>query len=181
MEKQIVSNKQFELMIERLVYQLIENHSNFLETVIIGVQPRGVELSNRILEKIKKITNNQNLQSGSLDITFFRDDFRRREGPIEAQELDMNVSIEDKKVVLIDDVLFTGRSIRAAMDALMSFGRPKQVELLVLIDRRFKRHLPIQPNYVGRTVDSILSEKVIVRWDSNNKEENIILLNSEDD
>ena len=93
----------------------------------------------------------------------------------------MNVSIEDKKVVLIDDVLFTGRSIRAAMDALMSFGRPKQVELLVLIDRRFKRHLPIQPNYVGRTVDSILSEKVIVRWDSNNKEENIILLNSEDD
>ena len=181
MEKQIVSNKQFELMIERLVYQLIENHSNFLETVIIGVQPRGVELSNRILEKIKKITNNQNLQSGSLDITFFRDDFRRRECPIEAQELDMNVSIEDKKVVLIDDVLFTGRSIRAAMDALMSFGRPKQVELLVLIDRRFKRHLPIQPNYVGRTVDSILSEKVIVRWDSNNKEENIILLNSEDD
>ncbi len=181
MEKQIVSNKQFELMIERLVYQLIENHSNFLETVIIGVQPRGVELSNRILEKIKKITNNQNLQSGSLDITFFRDDFRRRECPIEAQELDMNVSIEDKKVVLIDDVLFTGRSIRAAMDALMSFGRPKQVELLVLIDRRFKRHVPIQPNYVGKTVDSILSEKVIVRWDSNNKEENIILLNSEDD
>ena len=181
MEKQIVSNKQFELMIERLVYQLIENHSNFLETVIIGVQPRGVELSNRILEKIKKITNNQNLQSGSLDITFFRDDFRIRECPIEAQELDMNVSIEDKKVVLIDDVLFTGRSIRAAMDALMSFGRPKQVELLVLIDRRFKRHVPIQPNYVGKTVDSILSEKVIVRWDSNNKEENIILLNSEDD
>ena len=181
MEKQIVSNKQFELMIERLVYQLIENHSNFLETVIIGVQPRGVELSNRIIEKIKKITNNQNLQSGSLDITFFRDDFRRRECPIEAQELDMNVSIEDKKVVLIDDVLFTGRSIRAAMDALMSFGRPKQVELLVLIDRRFKRHVPIQPNYVGKTVDSILSEKVIVRWDSNNKEENIILLNSEDD
>ena len=67
------------------------------------------------------------------------------------------------------------------MDALMSFGRPKQVELLVLIDRRFKRHVPIQPNYVGKTVDSILSEKVIVRWDSNNKEENIILLNSEDD
>ena len=181
MEKQIVSNKQFELMIERLVYQLIENHSDFSKTVIIGVQPRGVELSNRILEKITKISNNQNLQSGNLDITFFRDDFGRRKYPIEAQELDMNVSIEDKKVVLIDDVLFTGRSIRAAMDALMSFGRPKQVELLVLIDRRFKRHLPIQPNYVGRTVDSILSEKVIVRWDSNNKEENIILLNSEDD
>ena len=181
MEKQIVSNKQFELMIERLVYQLIENHSDFSKTVIIGVQPRGVELSNRILQKITKITNNQNLQSGSLDITFFRDDFGRRECPIEAQELDMNVSVEDKKVVLIDDVLFTGRSIRAAMDALMSFGRPKQVELLVLIDRRFKRHLPIQPNYVGKTVDSILSEKVIVRWDPKKKEDNIILLNSEDD
>ena len=93
----------------------------------------------------------------------------------------MKFSIEGKNVVLIDDVLFTGRSIRSALDALMSFGRPNQVELMVLIDRRFKRHLPIQPNYVGKKVDSILSEKVIVRWNSDNTGDEIILLKSENE
>ena len=143
--------------------------------------PRGVEFTNRILDKLNEISNDKNIKSGSLDITFFRDDFGRRESPIEAQELDMNVSIEGKNVVLIDDVLFTGRSIRSASDALMSFGRPNQVELMVLIDRRLKRHLPIQPNYVRKTVDSILSEKVIVRWNSENIEDEIILLKSENE
>ncbi|MAO71368.1 MAG: bifunctional pyr operon transcriptional regulator/uracil phosphoribosyltransferase [Flavobacteriales bacterium] len=175
-KKQIVSSKQFGLMIERLAHQLIENHSDFSETILVGVQPRGVEFANRILDKLTEITNNKNIQSGSLDITFFRDDFGRRESPIEAQELDMNVSVEGKNVVLIDDVLFTGRSIRSALDALMNFGRPKHVELMVLIDRRLKRHLPIQPNYVGKTVDSIFSEKVIVKWNSENTGDEIILL-----
>ena len=101
--------------------------------------------------------------------------------PIEAQELDMNVSVEGKRVVLIDDVLFTGRSIRSAMDALLSFGRPKQVELMVLIDRRLTRDLPIHPNYVGRTVDTILEEKVIVKWESSQSEDKIILINSENE
>ena len=180
-EKQIVSSKQFGLMIERLAHQLIENHSDFSDTILVGLQPRGVEFTNRILDKLMQISKNKNIKSGSLDITFFRDDFGRRESPIEAQELDMNVSIEGKNVVLFDDVLFTGRSIRSALDALMSFGRPNQVELMVLIDRRLKRHLPIQPNYVGKTVDSILSEKVIVRWNSNNTKDEIILLKSENE
>tara|TARA_B110000459_G_scaffold6954_1_gene7235 strand:+ start:1934 stop:2494 length:561 start_codon:yes stop_codon:yes gene_type:complete len=182
MEKQIVSSNQFEIMIERLAHQLIENHSDFSETILVGLQPRGVEFTSRILEKLIEIKKNKNIVSGSLDITFFRDDFGRRDTPIEAQELDMNVSVEGKKVVLIDDVLFTGRSIRAAMDALMSFGRPKQVELMVLIDRRLKRHLPIQPNYVGKTVDSIFSERVVVKWKSENEEvkDEIILLKSEE-
>jgi pyrimidine operon attenuation protein/uracil phosphoribosyltransferase len=182
MEKQIVSSNQFEIMIERLAHQLIENHSDFSETILVGLQPRGVEFTSRILEKLIEITKNKDIVSGSLDITFFRDDFGRRDTPIEAQELDMNVSVEGKKVVLIDDVLFTGRSIRAAMDALISFGRPKQVELMVLIDRRLKRHLPIQPNYVGKTVDSIFSERVVVKWKSENEEvkDEIILLKSEE-
>ena len=182
MEKQIVSSNQFEIMIERLAHQLIENHSDFSETILVGLQPRGVEFTSRILEKLIEIKKNKNIVSGSLDITFFRDDFGRRDTPIEAQELDMNVSVEGKKVVLIDDVLFTGRSIRAAMDALMSFGRPKQVELMVLIDRRLKRHLPIQPNYVGKTVDSIFSERVVVKWKSENEkiQDEIILLKSEE-
>jgi len=160
-EKQIVSSNQFEIMIERLAHQLIENHSDFSETILVGLQPRGVEFTNRVLEKLIEITKNKDIISGSLDITFFRDDF-------------------GKKVVLIDDVLFTGRSIRAGMDALMSFGRPKQVELMVLIDRRLKRHLPIQPNYVGKTVDSISSERVVVKWKSEDVKDEIILLKSEE-
>jgi len=180
MEKQIVSSNQFGIMIERLAHQLIENHGDFSNTILVGIQPRGVEFAKRILEKLNQISNN-NIQSGNLDITFFRDDFGRRDNPIEAQELDMNVSVEGKRVVLIDDVLFTGRSIRSAMDALLSFGRPKQVELMVLIDRRLTRHLPIQPNYVGRKVDTILEEKVIVRWKSSQSEDNIILINSENE
>ena len=180
MEKQIVSREQFGIMIERLANQLIENHGDFANTILVGIQPRGVEFAKRILEKLNQISDN-NIQSGNLDITFFRDDFGRRDNPIEAQELDMNVSVEGKRVVLIDDVLFTGRSIRSAMDALLSFGRPKQVELMVLIDRRLTRHLPIQPNYVGRTVDTILEEKVIVRWKSSESEDKIILINSENE
>ena len=180
MEKQIVSREQFGIMIERLANQLIENHGDFSNTILVGIQPRGVEFSKRILEKLNQISDN-NIQSGNLDITFFRDDFGRRDNPIEAQELDMNVSVEGKRVVLIDDVLFTGRSIRSAMDALLSFGRPKQVELMVLIDRRLTRHLPIQPNYVGRTVDTILEEKVIVKWKSSQSEDKIILINSENE
>ena len=180
-EKQIVNSKQFGLMIERLAHQLIENHSDFTETILVGLQPRGVEFTKRIVDKLDEISNDKNIKSGSLDITFFRDDFGRRESPIEPQELDMNISIEDKNVVLIDDVLFTGRSIRSALDALLSFGRPNQVELMVLVDRRLKRHLPIQPNYIGKTVDSIFSEKVIVRWNSENTEDEIILLKSENE
>ena len=180
MEKQIVSSNQFGIMIERLSHQLIENHGDFSNTILVGIQPRGVEFAKRILEKLNQISTN-NIQSGNLDITFFRDDFGRRDNPIEAQELDMNVSVEGKRVILIDDVLFTGRSIRSAMDALLSFGRPKQVELMVLIDRRLTRHLPIHPNYVGRTVDTILEEKVIVRWESSESEDKIILINSENE
>jgi pyrimidine operon attenuation protein / uracil phosphoribosyltransferase len=180
MEKQIISSEQFGIMIERLSHQLIENYGDFSNTILVGIQPRGVEFAARILEKLNQISNNS-IQSGNLDITFFRDDFGRRDNPIEAQELDMNVSVEGKRVVLIDDVLFTGRSIRSAMDALLSFGRPKQVELMVLIDRRLTRHLPVQPNYVGRTVDTILEEKVIVKWKSSQSEDKIILINSENE
>ena len=98
-EKQIVNSKQFSIMIERLACQLIENHVNFEETVLVGIQPRGVNFSKRILQKINKLTYNTEIQSGSLDITFFRDDFGRRDVPIEAQELNMNFSVEGKRVV----------------------------------------------------------------------------------
>ena len=103
-------------------------------------------------------------------ITFFRDDFRRREAPLEANTTSINTIIENRKVVLIDDVLYTGRSIRAALTAIESYGRPSSIELLVLIDRRFSRSLPIQPSYKGKQVDAFNDEKVNVKWSKNDKE-----------
>ena len=145
---------------------------------MIGIQPRGVHLCNRIF---KKLSSNKfkDIKVGSLDITFYRDDFRRRQEPIVAQRIDIDFPIEGKNVILIDDVLYTGRSVRAAMDALLAFGRPKSVELMVLIDRRLSRHFPIQPNYVGEKVDTISSEKVVVEWEEFNDKDQVILLRSE--
>lgn len=160
----IIDSKGINLIITRLCYQLIENHTNFNETILIGLQPRGIFLLERIQEKLTEIDPTIQVQIGSLDITFYRDDFRRGEQPLKANETVMEHIIEDKNVVLIDDVLYTGRSVRSGLDALLDFGRPKRVELMVFIDRRFKRHLPIQPKYVGKRVDSLNSERVIVNW-----------------
>ena len=178
-ERQILNQKDIQITIERLCQQLIEHHGDFNNTVIVGVQPRGTFLSNRIIAKLKQLLNTTNLDSGSLDISFYRDDLRRRDEPIVPEVMDMNLSLEGKNVVLIDDVLFTGRSIRSAIDALMAFGRPKSVELLTLIDRRFSRDLPIQPNYVGRTVDAIDSERVIVEWKEVNVKDRILMVKSD--
>ena len=178
-ERQILNQKEIQITIERLCQQLIEHHGDFKNTVIVGVQPRGTFLSNRIIAKLKQLLNTTNLESGSLDISFYRDDLRMREEPIVPEIMDMNLSLEGKNVVLIDDVLFTGRSIRSAIDALMAFGRPKSVELLTLIDRRFSRDLPIQPNYVGRTIDAIDSEKAIVEWKEVNGKDRILMVKSD--
>jgi pyrimidine operon attenuation protein/uracil phosphoribosyltransferase len=178
-ERQILNQKDIQITIERLCQQLIENHGDFKNTVIVGVQPRGTFLSNRIIGKLKQLLNTTDLESGSLDISFYRDDLRRRDEPIVPEVMDMNLSLEGKNVVLIDDVLFTGRSIRSAIDALMAFGRPKSVELLALIDRRFSRDLPIQPNYVGRTIDAIDSERVIVEWKEVNGKDRILMVKSD--
>lgn len=174
-QRKILSSQHMDLVINRLCRELIENHNNFEDTVLIGVQPRGTLLGKRISRCIKEILNLHSLKLGLLDISFFRDDFRRREDPIEPQSIDVDFSIESKKVVLIDDVLYTGRSIRAAIEALMALGRPKKIELLILIDRKFSRDLPIQPNYVGSTINIIDSEKVIVEWKELNGRDQVVL------
>ena len=164
-EKIVFNHIELDISVNRLCWQLIENHSDFSNTVLIGMQPRGYQLAQKIYSKLIQLSSVSNISLGSLDITFFRDDFRRREAPISPNQTDIDFLVEGKKVVFIDDVLYTGRSIRAGMDAINSFGRPKQIELLVLIDRRFSRELPIEPNYVGMTVDAIDTEKVVVEWD----------------
>lgn len=165
-EKIVFNHTELDHSVNRLCWQLIENHSDFSDTVLIGMQPRGYQLAQKIHSKLIELSAVSNISLGSLDITFFRDDFRRREAPISPNQTDIDFLVEGKKVVFIDDVLYTGRSIRAGMDAINSFGRPKQIELLVLIDRRFSRELPIEPNYVGMTVDAIDTEKVVVEWDT---------------
>ena len=160
----ILDSKKLTLTIDRLCFQLIENHKDFSRTVLIGVQPRGVNLSSRIHKRLKEITGLE-IQYGILDPTFYRDDYRTSDKQLTPKETTIRFSTEGKKVVLIDDVLFSGRTVRAAMDALLDFGRPSRVELLVLIDRRFSREFPIQPDYTGKAIDALTSEKVIVEWD----------------
>ncbi len=159
----ILDSAKFSLTIDRLCHQLIENHSDFTKTALVGVQPRGVFLADRIVKRLTKITGKKILY-GKLDVTFYRDDFRRSDKLHTPQDMDMPFVVEGKNIVLIDDVLYTGRTIRAALDALLDFGRPNDVELLVLVDRRFTRELPIQPDYVGKTIDSLVSETVKVDW-----------------
>ncbi|TVZ57173.1 pyrimidine operon attenuation protein/uracil phosphoribosyltransferase [Lutibacter sp. Hel_I_33_5] len=176
--KTLLNSKEIEIILHRLACQLIENHNDFSNTVLIGLQPRGSFLANRLVDLLKNEYGIKNLELGLLDITFYRDDFRRRDEPLEATPTEIDFLIEDKKVVIIDDVLYSGRSVRAALTAIQSYGRPDNIELLVLIDRRFSRHLPIQPNYKGRQVDAINEEKVIVNWKETHKKDVIYLDNT---
>ena len=177
-QKVLLNAKEVNIILHRLACQLIENHNDFANTVLIGIQPRGKYLADRLVALLENDYKIKNLQLGHLDITFYRDDFRRGEKPLEAKTTEMNCIVEDKNVVFIDDVLYTGRSIRAALTAIQSFGRPKDIELLTLIDRRFSRHLPIQPDYRGRQVDAINKEKVKVNWAENDGEDSVYLINN---
>ncbi len=175
-QKVLLTSKEVNIILHRLACQLIEKHLDFSETLLIGIQPRGTYLA----ERLKNILENQyqinSIALGYLDITFYRDDFRRTEKPLEANTTNIDFLVEDKKVIFIDDVLFTGRSIRSALTAIQSFGRPSEIELLVLIDRRFSRHLPIQPDYRGRQVDAINDEKVVVKWAEQDGEDGVYLV-----
>ncbi len=161
--KTILDTYQLNLTIQRLGFEIIERHPDLEKMVLVGIQPRGVFFSDRIAAHIQSIYPELTLAYGKLDITFYRDDVRKELHT--ANKTDMPFSIEQKDVVLIDDVLYKGRTTRAALDALMAFGRPAKVELCVLIDRRFTRELPIQPDYCGKAIDSSLSQHVTVEWD----------------
>lgn len=174
--KILLTAKEVNIILHRLACQLIEKHLDFKDTVLIGLQPRGKFLAERMRAILEDEYGVQDIQLGFLDITFFRDDFRRSEKPLEANRTEIDFLVENKQVIFIDDVLYTGRSIRAALTSIQSFGRPSAIELLVLIDRRFSRHLPIQPDYRGRQVDAINDEKVKVCWKGNEGDEDQVYL-----
>lgn len=172
--KTILDQHQMSLAIKRLANQILENHVHMKNTVIIGIQPRGIFLSDRIVRAIRTELGDVPFFYGKLDITFYRDDIRKELHV--PNQTDISFSIEGTNVILVDDVLYTGRTIRAALDALMDFGRPEKVELLALIDRRYSRELPIQPDYTGRVIDSIVSQKVKVLWSERDKADEVILV-----
>jgi pyrimidine operon attenuation protein/uracil phosphoribosyltransferase len=163
----IMDEEQLKLTLKRLSHELIENHYPFNDTCIIGIQPRGIAISDFITSYIMQINPAVKLNYGKLDITFYRDDFRNQLHAPGITELPFQ--IEHKNVILIDDVLYTGRTIRAAMDALLDHGRAQKVELCILVDRKYSRELPIQPDYVGKSIDSIITQKVKVIWEENEK------------
>jgi pyrimidine operon attenuation protein/uracil phosphoribosyltransferase len=172
--KTILNEQQLAITIQRLCQQILENHQRLANTVIIGLQPRGIFVSNRIVGQLKKLVEDAHVKYGKLDITFYRDDIRKQFHI--ANHTEIPFSIEGMNVILIDDVLYTGRTIRAALDALQDYGRPAKVELCILIDRRFSRQLPIQPDYTGKSIDSIISQKVRVFWQEKDGKDEVMLL-----
>lgn len=172
--KTVLNEQQLNITIKRLSHQILENHPTLKDTVLIGIQPRGVFVSDSIVEELRRIMPEEKIRYGILDITFYRDDIRKELHV--PNQTKIPFTIENKNVVLIDDVLHTGRTIRAALDALLDFGRPSKVELCALIDRRFSRQLPIQPDYVGKAIDSIISQRVKVYWNSRDKKQEVVLL-----
>jgi pyrimidine operon attenuation protein/uracil phosphoribosyltransferase len=171
----LIGPQAFGLTIGRLCHQLIEDHGDLRNTAIIGLQPRGVYMARRLRTELARIIGATHFAYGELDITFHRDDFRHRAVTAAPGTTDIAFSLDGRHVVLVDDVLFTGRSIRAGLDALLSFGRPAGVQLLVLVDRRFSRELPIQPDYVGKWVDSIAGQRVAVEWKELEGQDRILL------
>jgi pyrimidine operon attenuation protein/uracil phosphoribosyltransferase len=136
------------------MFEIVENVEDFDNFAIIGLQPRGVLFSRMLKSMLENEGKIKNLVYGELDITFYRDDYRRNESSLVPSKLDIDFDIEGRNILLVDDVLYTGRTIRAALDAIADFGRPKKVELMALIDRRYNRELPIEADYVGQTVDT---------------------------
>jgi pyrimidine operon attenuation protein/uracil phosphoribosyltransferase len=167
-ERIILSQKKIDIILERMTHELYENRIDLSNTAIIGLLPRGKEFAKSIHKRLCHMSG-IDINFGTLDSTFYRDDFRRSDKPILPSAMHLDFQIEGKYIVLVDDVLYTGRSVRSALNALTDFGRPLKTELMVLIDRRYNRELPIQPDYVGEVVDTRAHDKVKVSFENSEK------------
>ncbi len=164
-QKVLLNSQKTALIVKRFALELIENHGDLSQSAIIGLQPRGIELAEAIRNEVVNIIGS-NVKFGTLDHTFYRDDISR--GGIHIPKPSkIDFSTENLRIILIDDVLYTGRSIRAAIDAIMRFGRPSDIELMVMVDRIHQREVPIKPDYKGVSIDSRNTEQFVkVEWKS---------------
>lgn len=178
MTKELMNNKDIDRAITRMAHEIIEKNKGIEGLCLVGIQRGGVYLAQRLAEKITRIEKKE-IPAGSLDIAFYRDDLNiRKEQPL-VRRTEISFEINDLKIVLVDDVLFTGRSIRAAMDALMDIGRPALIQLAVLIDRGH-RELPIKADYVGKNIPTALSETVVAQLEEQGLEDRVILEKAEE-
>jgi pyrimidine operon attenuation protein/uracil phosphoribosyltransferase len=174
MAKELLNKKDIERILSRIAHEIIEKNKGPENLCLVGIQRGGVHLAARIAEQIRRIEH-VDIPVGSLDISLYRDDIGlRRDHPV-VRKTDIPFDINAKKVVLIDDVLFTGRSIRAAMDALMDYGRPAVIQLAVLIDRGH-RELPIRADYVGKNIPTAKQEQIDVQLQEDGFEDTVQLI-----
>ena len=170
----LITSDDFKRIITRLAHEIIEKNRGIDDLVIIGLRTRGAFIADRLSKKINEIEGNE-IPTGYLDVTLYRDDFRTRLKQPDVQVTNIPFQIDEKSIVLVDDVLFTGRTIRAALDALMDYGRPSKIMLAVLIDRGH-RELPIKADFVGKNVPTSIGEEVRVRIKEVDKEDAVNLV-----
>jgi pyrimidine operon attenuation protein/uracil phosphoribosyltransferase len=173
MPKELLSKKDMDRALTRMSHEIIERNKGIDRLCLVGIQRGGVYLAKRLASKIKEIEKKE-IPVGSLDIAFYRDDLNIRKEQALVRKTDVPFEVTDLKIVLVDDVLFTGRSIRAAMDALMDLGRPASIQLAVLIDRGH-RQLPIKADFVGKNIPTSLSENVEVQLEEDGFGDRIVL------
>ena len=173
MIKELLNKKDIDRVLSRIAHEIIEKNKGIANICLVGIQRGGVHIAKRLSAKIAAIEQ-ADMPVGSLDISLYRDDIgMRKEQPV-VRRTDIPCDITDKKIILVDDVLFTGRSIRAAMDALMDFGRPAEMQLAVLIDRGHRK-LPIRADYVGKNIPTAMSENIEAQLEEEGLEDRIIL------
>lgn len=174
MVKELLNRNDINRILSRIAHEIIEKNKGTENLCIVGIQRGGVHIARRLALKIQALEN-VHIPVGSLDITFYRDDIGLRKEQPFVSKTDIEFDISEKKIILVDDVLFTGRSIRAAMDALMDMGRPTQIQLAVLIDRGH-RELPIRADYVGKNIPTSKKEKIEVQLEEDGFEDRVILI-----
>jgi pyrimidine operon attenuation protein / uracil phosphoribosyltransferase len=177
--RELYNAAKLQAVLQRLSFQVLEDHPGLDNLCMLGIQPRGIYLGER-LHQILKTQAGKSLDYGKLDVTFYRDDVRHHEKLLLPNSTEVPFIIEGRNVLMVDDVLYTGRTIRAAMDAMLAFGRPRQVQLLALIDRRGMRQLPIEADYIGIAVDTLANEKVMVQWQERHGQDSVRLENPTD-
>jgi len=177
-EKVVMDAEAIERALTRVAHEVLERNLGVEDLVLIGIRSRGVFLATRLQAKIREIEGAE-VPTGIIDITLYRDDLSRSRQQPEVRGTDIRFAIDDKRVILIDDVLFTGRSIRAAMDAMMDFGRPRNIQLFVLVDRGH-RELPIRADYVGKNLPTSLPEAVNVKLLESDGHDEVVISRAEE-